>query len=176
MKPNCENIISIAVLTFNRCEILDKLLESLSEISYPHIEVIIVDNCSQDETENIVKEKYGNFIYHRNDCNIGVSARNIALRLAKGDIIVTIDDDIFGIDDKSIEKLIDFFSENQSVGALNFRVYDYFNREICNWIHHKKVEDFNDREFLTYEISEGAVAFSKKALEMSGYYPEYFFL
>lgn len=176
MKHENLKFISIAILTYNRCEILEELLKSLSMISYPYLEIIIVDNCSEDETRNIVKERYGNFKYHRSGCNIGVAARNIALRMAKGDIVVTIDDDIFGIDDDAIEKLIEFFSKNQNVGALNFRVYDYFTREICNWIHHKKIEDFNDREFLTYEISEGAVAFSKKALEMSGLYPEYFFL
>ncbi|MBN1545835.1 MAG: hypothetical protein JW902_04165, partial [Syntrophaceae bacterium] len=106
----------------------------------------------------------------------GVSARNIGLHLTKGDVIITIDDDIFGIDDQSILDIIDYFYRHQNIGALNFRIYDYFNKEICNWVHHKKVEDFHDREFLTYEISEGAVAFSKKALDMSGYYPEYFFL
>ena len=46
----------------------------------------------------------------------------------------------------------------------------------CNWVHHCKEEEYYDREFLTYEITEGAVAFRKKALNCSGYYPENFFL
>ncbi|WP_321371090.1 glycosyltransferase [uncultured Desulfuromusa sp.] len=168
--------ISICILTFNRCEILEKLLESLSLISYSSIEIIVVDNCSQDNTENIVLEKFCNIIYHKTENNIGVAARNIALSMAKGDVIITIDDDIFGINDTTLVNISNYFSNDKTIGALNFKVLDAFTGDICNWIHHKKEENFHDKEFLTYEITEGAVAFNRKALTLSGYYPAYFFL
>jgi GT2 family glycosyltransferase len=113
--------------------------------------------------------------YLRTERNIGASARNIAMKAANGDIIVTLDDDVAGLEGRGIETLIKKFSEDPGLGAVNFRV---LNSEgyICNWVHHCRQEDFFDKEFPTYEITEGAVAFRKKALEYSGYYPETFFL
>jgi GT2 family glycosyltransferase len=43
-------------------------------------------------------------------------------------------------------------------------------------VHHCRVEDFEHRSFLTYEITEGAVAFRNAALKRAGYYPDGFFL
>jgi len=169
-------IVTIAVLTYNRCKSVTKLLGSLAKLSYEYIEIIVIDNCSKDTTEEEIRKTFPNIKYLRTKKNIGVGARNIALREAKGEIVITIDDDIFGISDRDINALVNYFSESINTGALNFKVVDEKSKEVCNWIHHKKVEDFHDKKFLTYEITEGAVAFSKKALEKSGYYPEYFFL
>ena len=168
--------VSIVILTFNRKKILRKLLSSVSEIQYTEHEVIVIDNNSSDGTGEMVVEEFPNITYCLMKKNLGVAARNEGLKLAKGEIIVTIDDDIFGINDDAIMKLIHYFQTNVKVGALNFKVIDNVEGAICNWIHHREEEKFHEKDFLTYEITEGAVAFSKKALETAGYYPEYFFL
>jgi GT2 family glycosyltransferase len=108
--------------------------------------------------------------------NIGASARNIGLKRAAADIVVTLDDDVTGLDDRSIDYLTELFRYNPKLGALNFQIRDYFTGRICNWVHHKKEEEYADKEFSTYEITEGAVAFRKSALETAGYYPDDFFI
>jgi GT2 family glycosyltransferase len=127
-------------------------------------------------TEDIITRKFPGIKYIRTNENLGVGARNLSFNEAKGDIIITIDDDIFGISDDDIDTLVSYFSANTNTGALNFKVIDDKTNQVCNWIHHKKVEDYHDKDFLTYEITEGAVAFNKKVLTLSGNYPEYFFL
>jgi GT2 family glycosyltransferase len=127
-------------------------------------------------TGDIITSKFPTIKYIRTKKNLGVSARNISFNEAKGDIIITIDDDIFGLSDADINALVSYFTCNINTGALNFKVIDDKTKEVCNWIHHRKVEDYHDKNFLTYEITEGAVAFNKKALILSGHYPEYFFL
>ena len=169
-------IVTIAILTYNRCDSITKLLQSLCKLKYEILEIIVVDNCSEDMTEDIVTTKFPHIKYIRTDKNLGVGARNLSFNIAKGDIIITIDDDIFGISDEDIRALVSYFSCNTNTGALNFKVIDDKTKEICNWIHHRKVENYHDKSFLTYEITEGAVAFNKKALSLSGNYPEYFFL
>lgn len=167
--------ISISILTYNRGELLRELLGELQSLTYSPLETIVVDNHSEDGTQKIIRSEYPNVKYIRTDENIGVVARNLGMKRAEGDIVVTLDDDIKGFKDKDIENLIRIFSERSAIGAVNFKVKDS-NGNVSNWIHHCKQEEFFDKEFLTYEITEGAVAFRKDALHYSGYYPKDFFI
>lgn len=168
--------ISISILTYNRAEILRDLLNSLREITYTPLEVIVIDNHSTDETESMVYQEFPKVTYSRMTINEGVGARNVGLSKASGGIIITLDDDIIGMDDIKIKTLIRLFDEHQDVGAICFKVLDYYTGQVCNWCHHYKLEEFSNREFITDEISEGAVAFRKSALAKSGLYPTYFFI
>jgi GT2 family glycosyltransferase len=168
--------VTIAILTYNRAVILDNLLKSLSSLTYKPLEIIVVDNNSQDETEMVVKHRFPRYIYHRMNRNIGAAARNFGIDIANGEIIICLDDDVFGIDDNQIKSVIKKFTADSSIGAINFKITDYFSGNLCNWAHHCVSEDFHDKTFITYEITEGAVAFRKSALNVAGGYPEYFFL
>lgn len=167
--------ISICILTYNRKDILDDLLKSLSSLISHDVEVIVIDNHSDDQTQN-VKDDFKNIKYYRTESNIGVAARNISLKMATGDIIICLDDDVFGIGIDQISEINYKFKSEKNLGALNFKVINTHTGEICNWVHHCKVEEWHDKTFSTYEITEGAVAFSRQALQMAGLYPDYFFL
>lgn len=168
--------ISIVILTYNRASILRELLISVSSIEYECLEIIVVDNFSQDGTDQMVTEEFPQVIYIRLKSNIGAAGRNFGLQKAIGEIIVTLDDDIFGVNDAFLTSLCPLFSSRPDLGAINFKITNYFTGEICNWAHHRSIAENADKEFPTYEITEGAVAFRRKALEKVGYYPDYFFL
>lgn len=168
--------VSICVLTFNRSSLLRELLISLRGLKYRPLEIVVVDNHSEDGTQAMMQEQFHDILHIRTNKNIGADARNLGLRRATGDFVITLDDDIFGIEDKDILCLVDYFARRPLLGAINFKVLDGESDEICNWVHHCKPEECSEKEFLTYEITEGAVAFRKSALQMSGYYPDNFFL
>jgi len=176
MNIHNSNKVSIVILTYNRKDILNILLESLSKLKYSPLEIIVVDNHSEDGTEKLLSSSYPDIIKIRTKKNIGAAARNIGLDRAEGKVIICLDDDVFSLSDDSIHYIMKMFQNNPQIGAINFKVIDYYSGEICNWIHHRIYEDNHDKTFLSYEITEGAVAFSKTALEHSGKYPEYFFL
>lgn len=167
--------ISICILTYNRAGNLNELLTSLDSINKAAVEIIVVDNNSTDDTSAIVK-KFPFVRYHKTEKNIGVSARNIGIKNAVGEIVVTIDDDILGLNDESLTKIYELFIANKMLGALNFKVIDYRTGKVCNWIHHCKSEEFENKFFSTYEITEGAVAFRKSIFKEVGYYSEDLFL
>jgi len=168
--------VAITILTFNRASVLRELLDSLTALNRTVGEIIVVDNFSEDGTEEMVRSHGVRPTYVRLDRNIGAAARNHGLKTAMADIVVTLDDDIIGLDDEAIEKLTGLFEGNPRLGAVNFQIRDYFTGERCNWVHHKIEEIYADKEFPTYEITEGAVAFRKTAIEEAGYYADDFFL
>lgn len=172
---NINPLVSLCILTFNRCSLLRKLLIELQKLTYAPLEIIVVDNHSQDETQKMMELDFPKLIYIRTHENIGAAGRNIGMKTAKGEIIISLDDDVCDLKDEGIQILVNKFIEDVNLGAVTFRYVDMDGRN-CNWVHHCKEEDYYDKEFITYEILEGAVAFRKEILELSGYYPENFFL
>jgi len=173
---NVQNtMISIVILNYNRPQHLDRLLSGLSmSVNYSPFEVLVIDNCSDEPVAPIVK-RFGFARVIRMESNVGVAGRNRGLQEARGSIIITLDDDVFGIGDEEIQQLKEIFSD-PIVGAVCFQVLDDTEDTVINWCHHYKVEEYSEKEFLTNEITEGAVAFRREALQKSGYYPEHFFI
>lgn len=167
---------SIVILTYNRKELLNRLLSSVMEIYWPSLEVIVVDNCSNDGTQEMIRALFPTVSYFRMDQNIGAGARNIGMEAAHGDFLITLDDDIIGITEKDLTVIQEIFIEHPNVGAVNFKVINPYDGSVCNWVHHCPSGKFKDKEFLTYEITEGAVAFRNKTLKISGYYPVDYFI
>lgn len=93
---------SIIIPTRNRCAILRQCLDALpaGTRGLPAPQLIVVDDCSTDYTRKVIEEfrSASGWRVHwlRQDRPMGANAaRNAALRLAGGDVIVFIDDDVF---------------------------------------------------------------------------------
>lgn len=167
---------TISILTHNRVDVLMELLESLQNIQRPDCEFILVDNNSVDGTPEMVRERYPWVKLIVLPRNIGVEGRNVGIINAQGEIVITIDDDVIGIDDTSLVVLEEKFSHNERLGGVCFQVRDYYTGKICNWCHPYPEEEYAQQEFLTTEISEGAVAFRRPIFAETGLYPHTFFI
>ena len=77
--PEALPLLTIAVPTYRRPANLRVLLDALSPqlASLPQVELLISDNCSPDETPDVVREFQGaglRYTYHRHEQNIGPDA------------------------------------------------------------------------------------------------------
>lgn len=89
------NGVSVIIPTYNRADLLRKSIESVQNQTYEEWEIIIVDDCSTDGTEQVVKE-FGDFRirYIRNEKNLGAGAsRNRGGELARYEYIAFQDSD-----------------------------------------------------------------------------------
>lgn len=87
-------LVSVIIPTYNRSGYLTNAIESVINQSYKKIEIIVVDDNSSDNTEEIVKSIDFPILYVKQDNNRGGSAaRNVGIELAKGDYIAFLDDD-----------------------------------------------------------------------------------
>lgn len=67
-------LVSICIPTFNREQYLAQTIESALSQDYENIEVIVADNCSSDNTQELVKQYSSDkrFFYYRNETNVGM--------------------------------------------------------------------------------------------------------
>jgi GT2 family glycosyltransferase len=138
------------------------------------VETIIVDNCSEIPVKTILPNSP--FIIVRNEKNLGAVGRNKGIEIARGSIIVTLDDDVYGLSDQHLAYLQEMLRQQPDLAAINFRIEEEGTGRLTDWCHPCDPVMGAEREMETNDISEGAVAFRRAALEQVGLYPESFFI
>ena len=97
-------ILTYGIITYNRSKYLRKSLKSvLDQVGSDElVEVLVSDNCSEDDTKEVVQEfqkKYKNLRYHCNETNVGAEGNiHAALRHSKGEYVVVAGDDDYQAD------------------------------------------------------------------------------
>ncbi|MDR1284848.1 MAG: glycosyltransferase family 2 protein [Campylobacteraceae bacterium] len=90
-------LVSILVTVYNTADYIFSSIESLLAQTYKNIEIIVVDDCSTDDTPNIVRKiamSESRVKYHRLSHNVGTfAAKTIGFQYALGDFVVCHDSD-----------------------------------------------------------------------------------
>ena len=118
------DLISIITPTYNCGKFIGETIESVINQTYENWEMIIVDDCSKDNTKDIVNKYAQNddrIKYHILETNSGAAiARTRAMELARGDYMAFLDSDDLWVEDK-LEKQLKFMKENN----FNFVCTEY---------------------------------------------------
>ena len=126
---------SVIIPTYNRKEMLSEAIESVLNQRNVDLEVIVVDDCSSDGTEEFVKSLNDKRIrYIRNEKNSRPDySRMIGLRNARGKYISFLDDDDYYTDYDFFAKAIRIFEEHEleephlSMVCANVNILDTLN-------------------------------------------------
>jgi len=133
MKENKEKV-SIIVPVYNSEKYLNKCIDSIISQTYSNIEILIIDDGSNDQSVNICHEykKKDNRIKIIKEKHRGVSnARNVGLENASGDYILFVDSDDW-IEKKLIEESISLYKESiADIVIYNLRQFDNKNQRFC---------------------------------------------
>ena len=121
------SLVSVIMPSYNTENYIAESIESVINQTYPHWELIIVDDCSTDHTDSVVATYLTDtrIRYLKNDRNSGAAvSRNYALREAKGKWIAFLDSDDVWLPEK-LEKQIAFMLEkNCSFSYTNYEEMD----------------------------------------------------
>ncbi len=113
--------VSVLMIAFNAEKYISEAIESILKQTYGNFEFIIIDDCSWDNTLNIIRKycKIDKRIrLHQNKINMQIAkSRNIAINLAKGEYIAWQDSDDISIAQR-LEKQSKYLDENKKVGIV----------------------------------------------------------
>ena len=117
------NLVSVIIPTYNRSQYLGETLESIIDQTYEQWECLVIDDGSNDETEDLMigyENKDGRITYRKRPDSFSKGAngsRNYGLTLSKGEFIAFCDDDDYWLPTK-LEKQIPVFKDFPKVGLV----------------------------------------------------------
>ena len=127
-----KGLVSIIMPSYNTAKYIGESIKSVQAQTYTDWELIIADDCSTDNTDDIIKEYLSDerIKYLKNEKNSGAAvSRNYALREAKGKWIAFLDSDDTWHPEK-LEKQIAFMLEND----YKFTYTDYMIQLNGEWL------------------------------------------
>jgi glycosyltransferase involved in cell wall biosynthesis len=110
-------LVSVLILTYNHSEFISEALDSVINQDYDNLEIVISDDCSTDNTIEIIREyelKYPNISGYFNESNLGIVQNcNRGLSYCKGDYIAFLAGDDLFINGK-ISAQVNWFNKNSN--------------------------------------------------------------
>jgi len=175
-------LVSIVVPAYNAQQYIGPTLQSLIRQSYPHLEIIVIDDGSCDRTAEIVKSAMikDTRIKLLQQSNCGVAAaRNLAIQQSRGSFIAPVDADDICFPDK-IAKLLDGLQKAGTRAGLAYSWYVTINQQ-GNLIGKSRRFEFDGEifEYLLFSNFIGnasSVLIRKNCFDAVGLYETSFFL
>ena len=143
-------LISVVVTNYNHASYLDQRIESLLAQTYPNLEIIIVDNCSIDNSLDVLRKynKYKNVQVFALPNNTGfVKSSNYGVSMSRGNFFIFAEADDYNAP-AQIELLYKAMASNENIGGAfcqsfivddqnkiidqDFKSRDRFLREYCS--------------------------------------------
>ena len=117
-------LVSVVMPVYNSEKYVAESIESILGQTCSDIELIIVDDGSQDRSAEVIREYEGRddrVRLLRQDCNMGVAtARNRGIEDANGEFLALMDSDDISLPTR-LEKQLRFLQENPEIGAVGVR-------------------------------------------------------
>ena len=130
MHPFIDDLVSIVIPVYNCEKFIEETIESVRRQTYPNWELILVDDCSKDQSASLMQKKAESDERIRvvlQEKNRGAAAsRNVGVDLSRGRYLCYLDSDDLWIPEK-LEKQIAFMRENAC--DFSFCEYEHIDEE-----------------------------------------------
>ncbi|WP_081604486.1 glycosyltransferase family 2 protein [Nafulsella turpanensis] len=192
MSPESHSLplVSIITVNFNQPEVTEELLASLSNITYPNTEILVVDNGC-DRGCSYLKQQFPEVQFLESKQNLGFAGgNNLAIQKASGEYILLLNNDT-EVEPSFLEPMIALFREVPRLGIVSplliyhgtnlvqyagARAINYFTGRGSKVGHKEKVREAFFKSYPT-ELGHGAaMLFPKKLIHEIGLLPESYFL
>jgi GT2 family glycosyltransferase len=126
-------LVSVITVNFNQADVTCQLLESLRKITYPNIEIYVVDNDSPNKEVDVIKIKYPEIKLIKSKQNLGFAGgNNLAIREANGDYFLLINNDT-EVDPGFLEPLVSKFQSSTKIGAISPKIKYFYRPELIQY-------------------------------------------
>ena len=170
-------LVSVIIPTYNRKTYVQEAIYSALEQTYPQIEIIVIDDGSNDGTGPLLKSKYGHRIKYIFLENRGeAAARNVGIHQSDGEYLAFLDSDDIWMPTK-IEKQVEFLKSRSDYGIVSCHVLVI--DEAGKYIHNVPKRPEQKSEHITLEtlvlnspVYQSTVLIRRECIEEVGGYDE----
>jgi hypothetical protein len=167
------------------------MLESLMLITYPNVEIIVVDNASQVDA-SYMAEQFPDITFIQNKVNEGFAAgNNRGIEVASGEIILLLNNDT-EVEPSFIEPIVKLFGSDDNIGIISPKIIYHHHKNIIQYAGGTAINPFTARgKFIgtgeqdagqynkphqTHLAHGAAMAIHRRVFDKIGLLPEPYFL
>ena len=141
-------LVTIITVNYNQTGVTCELLESLRHISYPNIEVIVVDNASPDEDPSEMKTRFPEISLIISKKNLGFAGgNNLGILQAKGEYLLFINNDT-EVPVDFLEPMIIRLLENPELGMISPKIRFHHSPSIIQFAGYTPLNPYTLRQEL----------------------------
>ena len=120
-------LVSVITVNYNQSAVTLALLDSLTRVTYPRVEVIVVDNASANDPVDRIAELHPEVRLIRSPENLGFAGgNNLGIREAKGAYLFFLNNDT-EVPPGIMEPLVDLLEAHPEIGAVSPKIR-YFDQ------------------------------------------------
>jgi GT2 family glycosyltransferase len=117
------DLISVVILNYNGRKFIETCIDSVLAQDYPDIEIIVVDNGSEDGSNDVIRQRYPQVRIVETGKNLGFAAgNNLGIRLAAGEYIVVLNNDC-ELENGCIHAMKKAIEKDGKYGACASKIY-----------------------------------------------------
>jgi GT2 family glycosyltransferase len=115
--------LSVVIPSYNTCKLIERALRTVTEASKDlDVEIIVVDNASNDGSQEMIEEKFPGVRLIKNDNNLGFAgANNMAFRQSEGRHVLLLNSDTLVRPD-TLRCLVEFLDTHPEAGAVGCKI------------------------------------------------------
>ena len=172
MSQNQDNLkITIVILNWNGYEDTSECIISLQKITYDNYQIVVVDNGSDADDSNKLKNNFPTIKVLRSDVNLGFTGgNNLGIKYCleeKADFILLLNNDTI-VEPNFIQPLLDIFENNPNVGIAAPQI-NYFDEPKKVWTEGGRISKIRGSGFAYSErFDDGKIIDDKEVTFVSG--------
>jgi GT2 family glycosyltransferase len=138
-------LVSIVSVQYGHAEVTIEMVKSLRNITYPNIEIIVVDNASPDQHPEIVKEECPEIIYIESKTNLGFAGgNNLGFKVAKGKYVLMLNNDT-EVETGFLEPLVEKMENDKSIGIVSPKIRFFHSPDTLQYAGYNPINPITQR-------------------------------
>jgi len=140
-------LVSIITVNFNGSEDTLEMIESLTRITYPNFEIIVVDNYSGNDNPRLIKEKFPWVVLYESNVNMGFAGgNNLGIMRARGEYVLLLNNDTI-VDKGFLEPLVKKMQSDTKIGCVSSKLRFYYDRSVIQFAGYTPIDHRTMRSF-----------------------------
>lgn len=140
-----EPFIAIIILNYNQIKVTREFLDSCKSLEYSNYKIVMVDNASNDDPTDLIKENYPDVKIVRNSENLGFTGgNNVGIQSIDADYYFIVNNDT-EVTPKLLNELLIPFEQDPKIGMVSPKIKYFEKPELIQYAGYSQINPFTGR-------------------------------
>jgi GT2 family glycosyltransferase len=185
-------LVSVISINYNQAQLTCQMIASLQSVTYPCVEIIVVDNASPTDAPGIIAERFPEVKLIRSEQNLGFAGgNNLGIAEARGEYLLFLNNDT-EVAPNFLEPLVQLFVQNPQAGIASPKILYYGTDNVIQYAGSRGINTWTGRSITIGQTEQdqgqhnlsgptaladgAAMMVPRRVVEAVGVMPEVYFL